>query len=186
VIDVSAILGGRDFFFENSAFFSAFNRAAGMGILSASMYADAKTYLAEDILTKVDRASMAVSLETRVPFLDFRVSNLAMALPNRMKMGYFRNRRKLILQKLLSRYIPSSFFDRPKHGFSLPMAQWLRGDLKWMLDVYLNEERLRSEGLLCPSAVRKIVDEHLQKKRNRDALLWALITWQMWRDQWDI
>lgn len=178
---------GRHFdvnFLAQSEFIAAFNKMFTTGFIEAGMYTDTKTYLPEDILTKVDRASMANSLEMRVPFLDYRVSNFAMSLPLNFKMGRWGQGQKIILKKLLNRYVPAAFFERPKRGFNLPIAHWLRGDMKWLIEEYLSEERVRSSGIFQPEFIRKMVDEHLRGERNRDAALWTLISWEMWRDRW--
>jgi asparagine synthase (glutamine-hydrolysing) len=169
-----------------SIFYKKFQSALPRGNLQAAMYAEAHTYLVDDILTKVDRASMAVSLETRVPFLDHRVAEFATGLSLESKMGPWRLKKKTILRALLARYMPSQMFERPKHGFSVPLHTWFRGEMKWLLYEYLNKEKITREGLFNPEFVDGIVQEHLTGRRDREALLWSLVFWQMWREKWNV
>ena len=128
------------------------------------MLMDQLTYLPGDILTKVDRASMAVALEARGPLLDHRVVELAWRLPLSEKLGPGGG--KLILRRLLARHLPREIMERPKQGFAVPIADWLRGPLRdWARDL-LAPDRLRREGIFAPAAVGQILDEHQQKIRN--------------------
>ena len=140
------------------------------------MMADLTTYLVDDVLTKVDRASMAISLEVRVPLLDHRVVEYALSLP----LGS--RRRKQSLKALLGRYLPNELFERPKTGFSIPLDEWLRGELRSLLDTYLGEERLRREGLFHASVVRALVREFLGGNKRLQRPLWALMAFEMWRE----
>ena len=169
-----------------STFYRKFEAVRPRGDLQAALYAEAQTYLVDDILTKVDRASMAVSLETRVPLLDSSIAEFATALPMRAKMGTWRLQKKKLLRALLGRYVPLEMFDRPKHGFAVPLHTWFRGELKWLLREYLDKSRLEREGLFDARFVGEIVDEHLSGCRNREALLWSLVFWQLWREEWNV
>jgi asparagine synthase (glutamine-hydrolysing) len=142
------------------------------------MFMDAMTYLPDDILVKVDRAAMANSLETRVPFLDHRVVELAWRLPMNMKMRD--GKTKWILRQVLYKYVPQVLIERPKQGFSIPLNEWLRGPLRHWVESLLNEKRLRSEGYFNVSLVRKIWLAHLSGKRNNQRLLWSILMYQAW------
>ena len=169
-----------------SNFALAFQGAMGLGNVQAAMIADSKTYMVDDNLAKVDRASMAVSLECRVPFLDHRVAERSMGFTEREKMGLWRMDRKRLLRTVLARYVPRSYFERPKRGFSIPLAQWFRGDLRCLLDEYLDRDRLHEEGLFDADFVQQITREHADGRRDREAILWALVFWEMWREKWGV
>lgn len=137
-------------------------------------------YLPDDILTKVDRASMRHSLEVRVPLLDHRVIEFANALPARFKR--IGDDKKILLKRLLGRHLPERLWDRPKMGFGIPRADWLRGPLKKRLTTQLDPERLRSQGLLNANHVQQLVGEHLANRRDNSHWLWSLMTLQDWLD----
>jgi asparagine synthase (glutamine-hydrolysing) len=142
------------------------------------MAIDGLTYLPDDILTKVDRASMAVSLETRAPFLDRDVMEFAWRLPMHMKL---RGRTgKWILRQLLQRHLPPALVDRPKMGFSIPLDQWLRGPLRHWANDLLNENRLRREGYLRPDVISKTWNSHLSGEGNHGSRLWSILMFQAW------
>ena len=141
-------------------------------------YCDTLAYLPDDILCKVDRAAMAVSLETRVPFLDHRVAELAARIPMSMKLG--RDGGKWIVRKLLSKHLPDELFDRPKSGFSMPMADWLRGDLRGWAEDLLDPARMRAEGFFDVARVRGRWRDNLDKRRNAAGSIWAILMFQAW------
>jgi asparagine synthase (glutamine-hydrolysing) len=135
-------------------------------------------FLPDDLLVKVDRAAMAVSLETRAPLLDHRVVEFAWRLPLHFKMQGRSTKR--ILRRVLSRYIPEELFDRPKRGFSVPVDEWLRGPLRnWAGDL-LSPSRLRDQGYLQPDPIQAAWKAHLSGRSNRQAQLWAVLMFQSW------
>jgi asparagine synthase (glutamine-hydrolysing) len=147
---------------------------------------DIRHYLPDDILTKVDRTTMAVGLEGREPLLDHRIVEFALALPLHMRRGPLGT--KHLLRRILYRYVPKSVLERPKQGFSMPISHWLRTDLSTLLDDYLAPERIREAGVLDPSTVEASLRNFREGGPNRDRLdvqkVWLLLAFEMWRDKW--
>jgi asparagine synthase (glutamine-hydrolysing) len=144
--------------------------------------ADSLSYLTDDILQKVDRAAMAVSLETRVPFLDTDVVEFAARVPPSMKVRAGRG--KWLVRQVLYRHVPADMVDRPKTGFSVPLDDWLRGPLKsWASDL-VSPDRLRRQGLFNPKLVSEKLDEHMGGRRNHGYWLWNVLMAQAWHDRW--
>ncbi len=141
-------------------------------------FLDLNYYMAEDILTKVDRASMAVSLEVRAPFLDPRVAEYAASLPPEYKLRGSKG--KYILKEAVKGLLPKNILKRPKKGFGIPVAQWLRGKLNPLLRDMLAAERLREQGIFEPAYVEKLLTEHEQNKASHHKELWTLLVFQLW------
>ncbi|MCJ7616291.1 MAG: asparagine synthase (glutamine-hydrolyzing) [Desulfobacterales bacterium] len=165
-----------------SQFENTFKETEGWQTISRLMMVDQKTYLPDAMLTKVDRASMAASLEVRVPLLDHRVVEYTASLPENLK--YRNGTGKYILKKLLAKYVPGELFERPKMGFGVPIGHWLRKELKDLLLDYLSPERLKKEGLFDHVIVERKIKEHMSGRINLQYQLWALLMWEMWREQW--
>lgn len=142
------------------------------------MLADVLDYLPNDILCKVDRASMAVSLETRVPFLDHRVAAVAARIPVEMKIGSGRG--KLIIRELLGKHVPSELFERPKAGFAVPVGEWIKGPLRDWAEDLLQPSRMASEGWFDPSIVSRRWQDHLSGRRPSTQAIWAILMFQAW------
>ncbi len=163
-------------------FETAFRETEGAPLLSRLMHVDQRTYLLDDMLVKVDRASMAHGLEVRVPLLDHRVVEYSAALPDAFK---FKNGdAKHPLKKLLARYMPPALFERPKMGFGVPIDAWLRCELRDLLTDYLSPARLDAEGLFDSTRVEAMVRSHMDGRENHHHQLWALLMWEMWRERW--
>jgi asparagine synthase (glutamine-hydrolysing) len=145
------------------------------------MFLDSKTYLPDDILCKVDRASMSVSLEVRAPFLDYRLVDFAWRLPLSMKVQ--NGQGKYILRQLLYKYVPKDLIERPKMGFGVPLCDWLRGHLREWAEDLLNEQRLEREGYLNSKIVIETWRKHLSGKYDYSARLWAILMFQAWLEE---
>jgi len=150
--------------------------------LDGIIYLYCKLYLQDDILVKVDRASMACSLETRAPFLDFHVVEYVNSLPNHWKLKRFTT--KYFLKKAMESRLPREIVYRKKKGFGIPIAQWFKGPLKKVLSDLLNPRRLRSQGFFNPEYVNSLMQQHFSGKRDNRKRLWTLFIFQKWFDQY--
>ncbi len=153
-----------------------------LDVYQKMMLADLLTYLPDDILAKVDRASMSVGLETRVPLLDHRVIEFAWKIPTYMKIKD--GRWKRILTNVLYRYVPEKLVERDKMGFSVPIDTWLRGLLRDWAEQLLSKDRFEQEGFFDPQAIRDIWMTDLLRQRSLGSLLWPILMFQAWLDRW--
>ena len=142
------------------------------------MYWDAITYLPDDILVKVDRASMAVSLETRAPFLDHSVAEIAWKIPTYMKVN--KGEGKLILKDLLKRFIPPNLIQRKKSGFAFPVSDWLRGPLRDWGESLINKKNLNQYQHFSEKKVIKLWNDHIDLKADNTEIIWSILIWQQW------
>jgi asparagine synthase (glutamine-hydrolysing) len=145
---------------------------------SLIQFLDLKLYLQEAILVKVDRASMACSLEVRAPFLDHELVEFVVGLPSSLKLKGFTP--KYILKKAMESFLPKEVIHRKKKGFGVPIAKWVKGPLKELFEDLLAPDRIRREGFLNPDYVTQLLRDHLANKRDNRKHLWTLLVWELW------
>jgi asparagine synthase (glutamine-hydrolysing) len=150
--------------------------------LAEVTYLDFRLYLEDNLLVKIDRASMACSLELRTPYLDHRLIEFAASLPAALKVPTFQL--KYLLKKAVSKWLPPQIVYRQKRGFSVPVAEWMRGELRPLLDETLGEERLKRNGMFNVVFVRRLLEEHWARQTDHRRLLWPLFCFQLWYDRW--
>jgi asparagine synthase (glutamine-hydrolysing) len=141
-------------------------------------YVDLRLYLQEAILVKVDRASMACSLEVRAPLLDYELVEFVMGLPSKLKLKGFTS--KYILKKAMKNWLPDEVINRPKKGFGVPIAKWVKGPLKELFEDLLSSDRIKREGFLNPEYVTTLLQDHLVNKKDNRKQLWTLLVWELW------
>ncbi len=150
--------------------------------LSYMMAIDYQTYMVDDILTKVDRATMSVSLEGREPFLDQDIIEWAAQLPSEYK--YHNGIKKYILKEIVYKYVPKTIMERPKMGFGIPVEAWLSNELKELVETYLGDAELKAHGLFNVHVVRNMISEFLNGRKEKYLKIWHLLMFQMWYKQW--
>ncbi len=159
-----------------------FDQAGDRQSLNRSLYVDVKSYLSHNILTKLDRMSMATSLESRVPYLDRKMVELAFQMPARLKIH--NGQTKVLLKSVAARYIPKQCVYRPKEGFSIPIKHWLKTQFRPIMEQYLESQLIRQQGIFQPAVVERLKQEHLSGTANHSHLLWSLIVFQSWHRRW--
>jgi len=155
-----------------------FKRANGIGVLDAMLLTDQMTYLPNDLLVKVDIATMAVSLEARSPFLDHHVIEFAASLPQNLKLRGLTS--KYLLKKVLRKLLPSENLNRRKMGFGVPVGHWFRGEMQPFLREVLLSEKALGRGLFKPDAVKQLIELHTRGERDHSQQLWTLLMLELW------
>ena len=166
----------------DTAYFSEELEEKYFSSLSYMMVIDYQTYLVDDILQKVDRATMTASLEGREPYLDHRLIEWAARLPDHYK--YHKGEKKYILKEILHQYIPKEMMDRPKMGFAIPIANWLQNDLRELVEEYINSEKIEKQGVFNVAYVEDIKRNFYAGKKELDVKMWYLLMFQMWYEKW--
>ncbi|MFA7273173.1 MAG: asparagine synthase (glutamine-hydrolyzing) [Crocinitomicaceae bacterium] len=168
--------------FQNTAYTSKELTGTSYSPLSYMMAIDYQTYLVDDILQKVDRASMTVSLEGREPLLDHRIIEFAAQLPDDYK--YRNGEKKYLLKEIVHQYIPKAMMDRPKMGFAIPIADWMQNELKNHIEDYLSESKINEQGIFNWAFVADLKSKFFKGKKELDTKLWYLLMFQMWYERW--
>jgi asparagine synthase (glutamine-hydrolysing) len=150
--------------------------------LNRSLYVDLRSYLCDNCLVKIDRMSMAVSLESRVPLLDKELVELAFRIPGHLKVA--NGKTKVLLKRVAARHVPRGCVYRPKEGFSIPIKNWLKSDLRPLMEDLLDKSSIKKEGLFQPATIETLKQEHLSGAANHSHLLWSLMVFQAWKKKW--
>jgi asparagine synthase (glutamine-hydrolysing) len=150
--------------------------------MSQMQAVDYKTYLCDDIFTKVDRATMAVGLEAREPLVDHKIAEYIARVPISLK--YKDGESKYILRKILYKYVPKELLERPKHGFGIPIDSWFKKDLKGVLREYLSEKNIKNQGIFNENYIKESLDRYLSGKSDSAYNFWFLLVFQMWYEKW--
>jgi asparagine synthase (glutamine-hydrolysing) len=175
-------LGGSKPLYTSIPFEELFANSGLFDAMNEELYLDLKTYLVDDILVKVDRMSMATSLETRVPILDHKIVEFAYSLPGHFKLNGLTT--KWIFKKSMEGLLPKQNIYRKKEGFSIPIKHWLRTELKDLMLDYLNAKRIQKAGLFRYEAIEKMIDLHLKQRENFSHQLWTLLVFEIWRENY--
>jgi asparagine synthase (glutamine-hydrolysing) len=180
--DLQRELDGVVPLFLRDPFRNLLSESAHFDSLNRELYLDLRTYLVDDILVKVDRMSMAASLETRVPILDHKLVEFAYSIPGDLKLKGMTT--KWIFKKAMERLLPHQNIYRPKEGFSIPIKHWLRKELKDLLFDYLNRDRIIDGGFFNFEPIERMIDAHLKQRENNSHQLWALLVFEIWREHY--
>jgi asparagine synthase (glutamine-hydrolysing) len=180
--DLKTSLGGVQGISAREPFSNVFERLAGFDRTTGELYLDLKTYLVDDIMVKVDRMSMATSLEAREPLLDHKLVEFAFRLPGRLKLHGLTT--KWIFKTTVERLLPRENIYRKKEGFSIPIKHWLRAELRGLMEDYLSEKRLAAAGFFNYGPVRIMMDAHIAGRENYSHQLWALLLFEIWHEQY--
>jgi asparagine synthase (glutamine-hydrolysing) len=159
-------------------------QAQGRDERDTTLFVDFGSYLVDNCLTKVDRMSMACSIEARVPLLSKDVAELAFRMPSHLKFDS--SQTKILLKRIAARYVPRECVYRPKEGFSIPIKNWLKEEFRGLVEKYLDPQRIRQAGLFKPEVVTRLWQEHLTNRANHSHLLWSLLVFEQWRDRWEV
>jgi asparagine synthase (glutamine-hydrolysing) len=159
-------------------------QASGHDDRTRALYVDVGSYLVDNCLAKVDRMSMACSIEARVPLLDRELVELAFQMPASLKFN--RLETKILLKRVAARHVPPECVYRPKEGFSIPIKNWLKQEVRGLAEHYLAPKRLEQEGIFVPSVVQRMWQEHLDNRANHSHLLWSLLVFEQWRERWGV
>ena len=162
--------------------FSEFEKVKSLDVISQMQAVEFKTYLCDDILTKVDRSTMSVGLEAREPLIDHKIAEYIANVPINLK--YKNGESKYILRKILYKYVPRKLLDRPKQGFGIPIDSWLKNDLRGLLEKYLSEKNIREQGIFDEKYIKKNLDDYLLGKSDSAYKFWFLLMFQMWYEKW--
>jgi asparagine synthase (glutamine-hydrolysing) len=173
-------IGGVQSLHKRDPFCSIFPQLTGYDSINGELYLDLKTYLVDDILVKVDRMSMAPSLETRVPLIDHKIVEFIFKLPGNLKLHGWKT--KWIFKKTMERLLPEENIYRSKEGFSIPIKFWLRTELKDLMGDYLSAKRISEEGLFNSGYIQNMRDAHLAGRKNFSHQLWALLVFEIWKE----
>ena len=175
-------MGGIPGLADVEPFASLYGHLKDFDRTNGELYLDLKTYLVDDILVKVDRMSMAPSIEARVPLIDHKLVEFAFTLPGKLKLHGLET--KWIFKKTMERLLPRETITRKKEGFSIPIKHWLRTDLRDMLLDHLSEKRIREEGLFKPAPIQAMIKAHLDGRENFSHQLWALLVFEIWKENY--
>ena len=164
--------------------FGHFKTLEGIAPLERMMAMDYQTFMVDDVLTKVDRATMSVSLEGREPLLDHKIAEFTARIPIELK--YKEGSGKYLLKKVLYNHVPKSFYERPKSGFQVPLYEWLKSDMRHLLDHYLAYERLEAEGIFDAGHVHKVLQRYYEGHYININEIWFVLVFEMWRETWKV